>query len=68
MNTTRHISIIERVDQPEAGGRYAVSCMHKDVDGTVIGIAVLQNNDKQLLGAKRMHTEDWCCYCQQENN
>jgi hypothetical protein len=60
------VSVVVLADCPEDGGKWALYCEHKNSDGVVVGCGILQDSNKQRLGAWRMHSAEWCPFCQEE--
>jgi hypothetical protein len=54
-------------DCPEDGGKWAIYCEHF-AEGEIVGTSVVQDTNKQRLGEWQKHSDQWCCYCQEEIN
>jgi hypothetical protein len=64
-NTHKVTSPVVLADSPEDGGKWAIYCEHI-VDGEIIGTSVVQDTNKRRLAEWQKHSDQWCCYCQEE--
>jgi hypothetical protein len=65
MLTLKITTGVVEADVPADGGKWAIYCEHFNADG-VIGTSVLQDTNKRRLAAWKNHSDQWCCYCQEE--
>jgi hypothetical protein len=63
---THTTSEVVLADCPSDGGKWAIYCEHTDSEGAVIGTSVVQDTNKRRLAEWQKHSDEWCCYCQEQ--
>jgi len=66
METNHITSEVTLADCPEDGGKWAIYCEHTNAAGELIGTAVVQDTNKRRLAQWAKHSNEWCCFCQEE--